>query len=769
MKFRLQTEVNSSGNLVFSKERYGKGFMYLAFDKNGNSRPVTKDWIIQNKDEIENVRVSGDTIAAVQTKKKIEDFGEKIGGAKKDFFTKKYISIEDINNLSDADRDAVLRKDKLWPKIKVEELIEKGYDKVMAWYVIKLREAVPAKPKYVSVNGSDNSVKLCQEWYLKFVMALKKRIDVDNFKESYEISDFQEMLFNALQYEGFLNKRDGRYSRTFWGDLFILKKFSKLICADVDTIVNNACDEKGYMTPEERTTFCLKKVSLEGYKCVGIDNDGKITFQAQVRNGGVTRYYYMYCDKGAIKDLISRKGKNNSISDIYDLVQNLTLYGYINRRFYKNEMFVVTDLEKLPESFLRRCLEVNLNGEKELDRLQKEREEREKENVDTNEDNRKKRMQANVIDEIKRVGPAVIDKDVVGDDFINAFGIRGGEFGNWVNDKERQLNMNYCFEAFSDIADVLGIPCSAVAIGHRLGIAFGARGSGIALAHYEPNREVINLTRLKGAGNLAHEYFHFIDDMIAKALGIRGLASDSENNCPEYMKNLVNCVKYKNITVSPEMHHQESVENYERHLEEFWTAINLFAPDNILTEEQIAEKKEIGNKLINMALRNIPFLTFDMSKNKTKTIINPVLDGLFDFMTKYSKSYKMVLQNRKYLASRIQAVADTYRNTLEVYEGSDRMVYTDYHNNACELNKSAVRAGHGYWNSNSEMLARAFACYVKDKLAENGRSNDYLCGQAEQEGEKGSLTYPVGLERKEINKAFDVLFEALRNEKFFKS
>ena len=67
------------------------------------------------------------------------------------------------------------------------------------------------------------------------------------------------------------------------------------------------------------------------------------------------------------------------------------------------------------------------------------------------------------------------------------------------------------------------------------------------------------------------------------------------------------------------------------------------------------------------------------------------------------------------------------------------------------------------------MLARAFACYVKDKLAENGRSNDYLCGQAEQEGEKGSLTYPVGLERKEINKAFDVLFEALRNEKFFKS
>ena len=252
--------------------------------------------------------------------------------------------------------------------------------------------------------------------------------------------------------------------------------------------------------------------------------------------------------------------------------------------------------------------------------------------------------------------------------------------------------------------------------------------------------------------------------MIAKALGIRGLASDSENDCPEYMKNLVNCVKYKNITVSPEMRHQESVENYERHLEEFWTAINLFAPDNILTEEQIAEKKEIGNKLINMALRNIPFLTFDMSKNKTKTIINPVLNGLFDFMTKYSKSYKMVLQNRKYLASRIQAVADTYRNTLEVYEGSDRMVYTDYHNNACELNKSAVRAGHGYWNSNSEMLARAFACYVKDKLAENGRSNDYLCGQAEQEGEKGSLTYPVGLERKEINKAFDVLFEALRNE-----
>ena len=171
MKFRLQTEVNSSGNLVFSKERYGKGFMYLAFDNNGNSRPVTKDWIIQNKDEIENLRVSGDTIAAVQTKKKIEDFGEKIGGAKKDFFTNRKISISALNQLSLTEREKYLTKSKLWPSIDVEEMLNNGFDKTMIYYIRLIRKYMPTKPTYTS-KDFDN-VKKTQEIFIEFYEAIQ--------------------------------------------------------------------------------------------------------------------------------------------------------------------------------------------------------------------------------------------------------------------------------------------------------------------------------------------------------------------------------------------------------------------------------------------------------------------------------------------------------------------------------------------------------------------------------------------------------------------
>ena len=89
--------------------------------------------------------------------------------------------------------------------------------------------------------------------------------------------------------------------------------------------------------------------------------------------------------------------------------------------------------------------------------------------------------------------------NIVGDDFLNAFKIRGGEFGNYTNDKDRQANLNMAYEAFCDLADALEISREDIGLvgleTGALGIAFGARGHGNALAHYEPGREVINLTK----------------------------------------------------------------------------------------------------------------------------------------------------------------------------------------------------------------------------------------------------------------------------------
>lgn len=71
MTFILKTEVNSAGNTVFSKVRYGKAFKYYAVADNGQTGMVTKTWVLANKNEILNLGVSASNIIyPVELKKK---------------------------------------------------------------------------------------------------------------------------------------------------------------------------------------------------------------------------------------------------------------------------------------------------------------------------------------------------------------------------------------------------------------------------------------------------------------------------------------------------------------------------------------------------------------------------------------------------------------------------------------------------------------------------------------------------------------------------
>lgn len=112
-------------------------------------------------------------------------------------------------------------------------------------------------------------------------------------------------------------------------------------------------------------------------------------------------------------------------------------------------------------------------------------------------------------------------KDVTPEDF-NIFGFRGVQFGNYVNASERQQSLNQAYDSLYDLANVLGISPKAISLNGELGLAFGARGSGgknAASAHYEPGQIVINLTKKKGAGSLAHEWWHALDNYFERARG----------------------------------------------------------------------------------------------------------------------------------------------------------------------------------------------------------------------------------------------------------
>lgn len=103
--------------------------------------------------------------------------------------------------------------------------------------------------------------------------------------------------------------------------------------------------------------------------------------------------------------------------------------------------------------------------------------------------------------------------------FMQEFGFRGVQFGNWVEQERRAQDLNNAYDALLDMANLLHIPSRAVSLDGQLGLAFGARGIPGAAAHYEHKQVVINLTKTQGAGSLGHEWWHALDNYFGKTSG----------------------------------------------------------------------------------------------------------------------------------------------------------------------------------------------------------------------------------------------------------
>jgi hypothetical protein len=104
-------------------------------------------------------------------------------------------------------------------------------------------------------------------------------------------------------------------------------------------------------------------------------------------------------------------------------------------------------------------------------------------------------------------------------------------------------------------------------------------------------------------------------------------------------------------------------------------------------------------------------------------------------------------------------------------EPSIGKVITDFYKGSKEMGAACMKDG-GYWDSNTELTARAFATYIMDRLP--GRS-DYLAGHAEcaitittdREGEPKIIkAYPEGAEREAINAVFDEIVTELKREQY---
>ncbi len=409
----------------------------------------------------------------------------------------------------------------------------------------------------------------------------------------------------------------------------------------------------------------------------------------------------------------------------------------------------------------------------------------------------------------RRTGPV---KDSA---FTEAFGFRGVEFGNWNNQEERQQLLDDAYDGLMDLAEVMGIPPRAISLNGDLALAFGARGQGLsgARAHYEPGKVVINLTKLNGAGSLAHEWFHALDHYFARQDGKSSSAWAVDKDGTRSLKITSN---FENDAASSGFLRNNSGvrevlrDSYTDLMKTMFSKGETYVEDTARVDEFVGRsRKELTDRLdeIRRDLTEQKDPKYWKRNNKPAsaeqlaefdTVAQLVRDGTAlstelrptpgksrsvltsmrwtnDALEKMSEIYKAV-RGRTGFNAENNGVFDRLRQTMSAYssrlklladaqngEEKVKKVPTQFAMDAKELDQGR---GTDYWTTPHEMAARAFQGYVEDKVAERGGQSPFLNFGPEN---VGILTpwgwkrpFPAGEERQSINRAFDKLIGVIQ-------
>lgn len=340
------------------------------------------------------------------------------------------------------------------------------------------------------------------------------------------------------------------------------------------------------------------------------------------------------------------------------------------------------------------------------------------------------------LDVLQRDGlPQRIDRDVTPDDLLQTFGFRGTEFGNWTAQDERQRMLNMAFDGLSDLAEILGVQTEALSLNGSLGLAFGARGGGRFAAHYEPGKLVINLTKLQGGGSLAHEWAHALDHYLGELDRPDAYQTAARGASGWYTR--------RDYTGKPE---RRMVREGGR-----WVVRQEQSLANLRPELAAAVDKVMAalyQKALPQAeaVRAAELRVEQLQARRAE--VEPTGDaGL--------------------LASYDTALQDARRKLAEAQAGmAQGSVPTDF---AQQAQKLSGKSADGYWLRPTEMFARAFECYVFDRLVAMGARSQYLVHGVEADRFAGAIfkgnPYPTGEERAAINAAFDDLAKTLQTKR----
>ncbi len=606
---------------------------------------------------------------------KIEDAGEKIGGARKDKWAGRGLDISDLEGMTGAEMAEKVSKTAIFPRPDYTALVEDGMEPKAAYLIKAMYDRVPVKPGVAYVSLPD----VARPGYVK--------------GSHYQSSKATPQSYiTALQ-----TLRD--------------------IIADVETVDRaREVSRSFHGAVEAMTGVDARLITTSIYKASG---------RYRLKNP----LAISWADERKAEKAISEGWPGN-----IEPWQKKFRVG----QSYKGDWIVVAAGKKSHTLYA-----ADLESKEEAVAKAKELYEAGKGETKSGEPKRPH------LDKLERSGPDYREgKNVGSEDFVTTFGFRGVEFGNWVAGDERQKTVNLGFDALHDLGRALGIPAKAISLDGTLALAFGARGQGgKAAAHYEPGRLVVNMTKLSGAGSLAHEWGHALDHYLGEAHTDKPYGGSPRSASGWYAV-------------------------YAKHGSAMTGPIKRFAPE---VEAMPPRLKAAVKGLMN---------TIFYASESDEAVVERATKALKSAET----GLKSWIDHRASLKKRLSDVfsGDNRRSTnTQIRKADEAIVYWQRRLDSQKSNLKAVRRAQvesqyfkaaktlsgktgakGYWARPTELFARSFEAFVFDTLGSREHMSQYLVQGVEPDRYANKETYkanpyPTGDERRSINQRYARLMKAI--------
>lgn len=742
-KDRLQTPAERSVEYMPNSMKYKagqKGHIVYVSPKDGNNFYVVSIGMgeVTNVPEEDITPLNADFSKAVeerlrkaQEKKEFKDSEGRIGGSKKEKRAYQLIRLSDLSNIENDPALAIelVKKDKVYPKVDIEAEKEKGTSSGATFLKVKLRDAFGSQPP----NNKEKR-KIYVGYIAHIVSYFADVKKVDEFKDKSRalvesgIIDIAKLIYPELsgdqlstvedKFMAHLGMKAGYYSKR----AIVEKVFEEVFGARM----------LNFMKISSESVLKLYSLAKEYEALTKEESDKLITERLDRVN----------------KSLQSIREKINKIPTLkpeeYDQLFKEAGYKFIGGEFAKwGHRYYSWEDCKLPEqkeAFKERYLGTLKQRESEfegsIEKIKEMFRPREN-NWDWALNKRaaatgksKAELKINTyppLSYIKRTGGIIIKESDVNVQFIrDKFGFKEVEFGQSLKDVEAREHIRHFLGAIADLGDILNMDIAQLNKLGGLSIAFASRGGGKASAHYETLRKVINITKTKGGGAVAHEWSHYLDNILPlvdnPSLSFSSFESDLISGDEGYLK-------------TPKV--RPLVDTAFRNI--FKYIYNRTLPEGMGEQQKVYVRKIV--------------YASDKKYQIPSSITGATIEEYFD-------SFKLRYSQYKYIDNLKQKDFDilgdiVHKFGLQAHEFIFETKHSSYYSHSLAMNSA-------YWIKPWELFARAFETYIFDKLDMAERVNNYLVSGVYFDTPE--QVYPAGIERKELFKLYDVLMDSIQQE-----